>query len=65
MTKPLRLAVYLRLAWSLVRAATVQLIGLAGVAAIIEGVRQIYHPAALIVGGALAVLWTILKVRSP
>lgn len=50
--------------WSVVRSVLIQSVGLAGLAAFIEGVRQIYTPAALIVGGALVVFWTIMKVRA-
>ena len=47
-----------------VAAIAVQLIGLVGLATFIEGIREIYQPAALITGGALVVLWTIMKVRA-
>lgn len=41
----------------------VQGVGLGGFAIFIEGIRQIYQPAAMIVGGGLMIAWTILKVR--
>ncbi len=47
-----------------VRAASIQVTGLGGFVVFIEGIRQVYQPAALIVGGALVVAWTIMKVRS-
>jgi hypothetical protein len=50
--------------WPIVRSAFIQLIGLAGFAVAVEGIRRIYQPAALIIGGGLVVLWTILKVRA-
>lgn len=53
--------VYLHRGW---RYALVQCVGLIGVALFVEGVRQIYQPAALMVSGALIVVWTVLKVRS-
>jgi uncharacterized membrane protein YraQ (UPF0718 family) len=45
------------------RSVVVQGIGLGGLVAFIEGIRQIYEPAALVVGGALVVAWAILKMR--
>jgi hypothetical protein len=35
--------------------------GLAGFGAFVEGLRQVYPPAALMVGGALVVAWAVLK----
>ncbi len=53
-----------KITWPFVRAVTVQLVGLGGVAAVIEGIREIYSPVALIAGGGAVVVWTIMKVRS-
>lgn len=41
----------------------VQVVGLVGLAALVEGVRQVYPPAAFIIGGTLAVVWAVLKSR--
>jgi hypothetical protein len=41
--------------------SSVSFVGLAGVAAFVEGVRRIHVPAAFMVGGALLVAWAILK----
>jgi hypothetical protein len=57
------LVFYLGRMWPIVRSATVQLIGLAAFVVFVEGIRRIYQPAAMIVGGGLVVFWTILKVR--
>lgn len=59
--KPLYFA---RSVWLARRSVLVQSIGLAGFLTFLEGIRRIYEPAALIVGGGLVVLWTILKVRN-
>lgn len=45
------------------RSLAIQAVGLAGTGAVLEGIRQIYPPLALIVGGAAAVAWTVAKVR--
>lgn len=50
--------------WARGRHVLVQGIGLAGFAIFVEGIRQIYQPAALVIGGGLVVVWTVLKVRS-
>lgn len=47
----------------LVRAASRDLVGIAGVAMIIAGVRQIYAPAGLIVAGACLVYGAIQHAR--
>jgi hypothetical protein len=54
---------YLQGVLNTLRTGAVQVIGLGGFAVFIEGIREIYQPAALIVGGGLVVTWTILKVR--
>jgi len=41
----------------------VQAVGLAGLAAFLEGVKRIHEPSAWIVGGALVVVWAVLKSR--
>ncbi len=52
-----------RVVWAFVRAASIQCVGLCGVAAFLAGIRQIYPPASLIAAGMCAIAWTILKVR--
>lgn len=42
------------------RGAAIDAVGLLGVAAIVNGVRLIYVPAAWLVGGALAVAFAVL-----
>jgi hypothetical protein len=59
-----KIQVYSRAAWPYIRSGVIQSVGLAGFAIFIEGIREIYSPAAMIVGGGLLVLWTIMKVRS-
>lgn len=49
--------------WPMLRSALIQGVGLAGLGVFLAGIHRIYEPAAMIVGGALAVTWTILKVR--
>ena len=49
--------------WETFKLLTVQAVGLVGFVAFVEGVRQMYPPAAFVTGGALAVLWAILKAR--
>ncbi len=39
----------------------VQLVGLAGFAAFVEGVRRVYVPAAFMLAGALLVAWAVVK----
>lgn len=42
----------------------VHMVGLLGTASVVEGVRQMYAPAAWIVGGVFAMAWTVMKVRA-
>ena len=49
---------------AVVSAVLVQGVGLAGFGVCMAGVWRVYEPAAMIAGGALAVAWTVLKVRS-
>jgi uncharacterized protein (DUF697 family) len=46
------------------RSIAVQLVGVGGLASLVEGVREFSPSAALIVGGVLAVAWAILKHTS-
>lgn len=57
------LSLYFGKIWPYLRSLTVQSVGLFGFAAFLFGIWQIYQPAALVVGGALLVVWTILKMR--
>lgn len=57
-------SLYLARAWPYLRSFVVQSIGLLGVGSFIYGFLLIYPPAAWIVGGALVVVWTMLKMRS-
>lgn len=41
----------------------VQGAGFLGLIAFLEGVRRVHEPSALIVGGALVVVWAVLKSR--
>lgn len=59
-----KVAVQWRRFWPHVASALVQTVGLAGFTAFLYGVWQIHRPTTWIIGGALVVLWTILKVRS-
>lgn len=47
----------------LMRSVVVQTVGLVGYAAFLYGLWSIYWPAAFVVGGALLMLWAILKMR--
>ncbi len=47
-----------------IESALVQCVGLIGFGTFIAGVWLMHRPAALIVGGALLVGWTVMKVRS-
>jgi hypothetical protein len=44
-----------------IEAAAVQLVGLLGVAALVEGARRIYPPAAFLLAGLLFVAFAVLK----
>lgn len=48
---------------ALVREVVVQLVGLLGFAAFLFGLWHIYWPVAYVVGGALLVVWALLKMR--
>jgi hypothetical protein len=45
------------------RQTLIDVVGLAGLAAVAEGMRQIYPPAALIVIGAGLLIWAVMASR--